>query len=90
MTANSRPRITIIGAGLVGSLLATLLAQRASGDLADHDVYLCGPPQMIDACLEVLSARGVPAAQIHFDKFLDSGHAAAALHGSAVAEAGSG
>ncbi|HXE67192.1 MAG TPA: NAD(P)/FAD-dependent oxidoreductase [Rhodanobacteraceae bacterium] len=28
MTANSRPRITIIGAGLVGSLLATLLAQR--------------------------------------------------------------
>ncbi|HXE66916.1 MAG TPA: FAD-dependent monooxygenase, partial [Rhodanobacteraceae bacterium] len=28
MTANTRPRITIIGAGLVGSLLATLLAQR--------------------------------------------------------------
>jgi NAD(P)H-flavin reductase/ferredoxin len=71
-------------------LVPALLAQRTSGDLADHDVYLCGPPQMIDACLEVLSARGVPAAQIHFDKFLDSGHAAAALHGSAVAEAGSG
>jgi len=28
MTANTRPRTTIIGAGLVGSLLATLLAQR--------------------------------------------------------------
>jgi propane monooxygenase reductase component len=33
------------------------------------DVYLCGPPAMIDAALELLNSRGVPQEQIYFDKF---------------------
>jgi propane monooxygenase reductase subunit len=37
--------------------------------LAECDVYLCGPPPMIDAALELLESRGVPREQIHFDKF---------------------
>jgi propane monooxygenase reductase subunit len=37
--------------------------------LAECDVYLCGPPPMIDAALELLESRGVPQEQIHFDKF---------------------
>jgi propane monooxygenase reductase subunit len=37
--------------------------------LADCDVYLCGPPPMIDAALELLESRDVPREQIHYDKF---------------------
>jgi propane monooxygenase reductase subunit len=38
-------------------------------DLASCDVYLCGPPPMIDAALALLESRGVPQEQIHYDKF---------------------
>lgn len=37
--------------------------------LASCDIYLCGPPPMIDAALELLSSQGVPQEQIYFDKF---------------------
>jgi propane monooxygenase reductase subunit len=37
--------------------------------LASCDVYLCGPPPMIDAALALLESRGVPQEQIHYDKF---------------------
>ncbi len=33
------------------------------------EAYLCGSPAMIDACIEVLSAKGVPADLIFYDKF---------------------
>jgi propane monooxygenase reductase component len=39
------------------------------GALAECDVYLCGPPPMIDAALELLESRAVPPEQIHYDKF---------------------
>jgi len=42
---------------------------RHEDDLAACDVYLCGPPPMIDAALELLEARGVPSEQIFYDKF---------------------
>lgn len=64
--------------GLIPPLMGELVTQ----ELAAHDVYLCGPPAMIDACLEVLAARGVSAEHIHFDKFLDSGHTAVGTSGS--------
>jgi propane monooxygenase reductase subunit len=43
-------------------------------DRGDHefelvDVYLCGPPPMVDAAQELLLRRGVDEARIHFDKF---------------------
>ena len=34
--------------------------------------YLCGPPPMIDAAIEVLKQQGVSKEDIHFDKFLDA------------------
>jgi propane monooxygenase reductase subunit len=43
------------------------------GSFADCDAYLCGPPAMIDAVTELLVARGVRAANIHFDAFVPTG-----------------
>ncbi len=34
---------------------------------ADHDVYLCGPPAMVDQCAGALQALGVPASRLHHD-----------------------
>lgn len=42
---------------------------RHESALADSDIYLCGPPPMIDAALGLLGSAGVPNEQIHFDKF---------------------
>ena len=33
------------------------------------DVYLCGPPPMMDAAVAALTADGVPADQIHLERF---------------------
>jgi NAD(P)H-flavin reductase/ferredoxin len=49
--------------------------------LAQHHAYLCGPPLMIDACVEVLTKGGIDTTHIHFDKFLDQSH----LNASTVA-----
>jgi len=38
-------------------------------DLSDHDVYLCGPPPMIQAAKAAFSAQGLPAAQLFYDSF---------------------
>lgn len=37
--------------------------------LENKEFYLCGPPEMIDAAMEVLIKHGVPKEQIYFDKF---------------------
>ena len=39
-----------------------------------HHAYLCGPPPMVDAALEVLKNAGVDSGHIHYDKFLDASH----------------
>lgn len=49
-------------------LVTEVLEDRETG-LGDCDVYLCGPPPMIDAALPLLSALGVPDDQVFFDKF---------------------
>jgi CDP-4-dehydro-6-deoxyglucose reductase len=41
-------------------------------DWAKTQAYLCGPPPMIDAAIEVLKHEGVSKEDIHFDKFLDA------------------
>jgi predicted ferric reductase len=38
-------------------------------DLADHDIYVCGPPGMTDAVIRELRAAGVPRPQIHHESF---------------------
>ncbi|MCW2526361.1 MAG: Oxidoreductase FAD-binding region [Pseudonocardiales bacterium] len=45
------------------------VVERHESSLPDSEIYLCGPPPMIDAALGLLSSSGVPAEQIHFDKF---------------------
>lgn len=38
-------------------------------DIADRDVYVCGPPAMVDAVCRRLTMLHVPPAQIHFERF---------------------
>jgi predicted ferric reductase len=38
-------------------------------DIADRDVFLCGPPPMMNAVLRSLRALGVPRSQTHFERF---------------------
>jgi predicted ferric reductase len=45
------------------------LLRRHLPDLADHDVYLCGPPGMTSAVHDELRAARVPRRQIHHESF---------------------
>ncbi|WP_327699433.1 ferredoxin reductase family protein [Streptomyces sp. NBC_00459] len=38
-------------------------------DIADRDVFLCGPPPMMNAVLRSLRDLGVPKSQTHFERF---------------------
>jgi CDP-4-dehydro-6-deoxyglucose reductase len=38
-------------------------------DLSGHDLYMAGPPPMVNAGREAFGAAGMPAAQMHFDSF---------------------
>jgi predicted ferric reductase len=38
-------------------------------DIADRDVYLCGPPEMTDAVLVALRTAGVPRRRVHHESF---------------------
>jgi propane monooxygenase reductase subunit len=58
------------GDGVEGETgLVTQVLERCEENLTDCDVYLCGPPPMIDAALPLLDALGVPKEQIFYDKF---------------------
>ncbi len=49
--------------------LITEVVARHFDDCAHADAYLCGSPGMIDACVKVLTDRGLPMKNIFFDKF---------------------
>lgn len=55
--------------GFITELIASV-----GSNLRQHQVYLCGPPAMIDAAIEELTRYGVARDQIFFDKFLDRSH----------------
>lgn len=38
-------------------------------DIASRDVYVCGPPAMVDAVCRRLALLGVPAGRVHFERF---------------------
>ncbi len=57
-------------AGLRGMVTEHIATQAL--DWANTQAYLCGPPPMIDAAIEVLKQQGVSEDDIHFDKFLDA------------------
>lgn len=56
--------------------IADHLADVLGDALATQQAYLCGPPAMVDSCATALTDAGVPAAEIHADRFLDQSHCA--------------
>ena len=53
--------------GETGLITDVVGRHMTSGD--NVEAYLCGSPGMIDACIEVLSNKGVPEELIYYDKF---------------------
>lgn len=50
--------------------LVTEVLDRKQTSWLGAEGYLCGPPAMVDAAIEVLVRRGVPVERIFFDKFV--------------------
>ena len=53
---------------LQGQIDATAIAKLVP-DAAGRDAYVCGPPPMMDAVTDELKSIGVPARQIHTERF---------------------
>jgi propane monooxygenase reductase subunit len=52
--------------------LITDIVDRLEGDLTGVEAYLCGPPPMVDAAIELLQGKGVSEADTFYDKFTTS------------------
>lgn len=52
--------------------LVTEILDRLSGNLRGSEAYLCGPPAMIDAAIEILRAKGMFSSRIRYDKFVST------------------
>jgi propane monooxygenase reductase subunit len=55
--------------------LITDVMRRRETDLSRADAYVCGPPPMVEAALELLPALGVADKRIFYDKFTTTGSA---------------
>jgi propane monooxygenase reductase subunit len=53
--------------------LITEVLRSKESDLGKTDAYVCGPPPMVEAALELLPALGVPDKRIFYDKFTTTG-----------------
>jgi propane monooxygenase reductase subunit len=53
--------------------LITDVLRRQETDLSRTDAYVCGPPPMVEAALELLPVLGVPDKRIFYDKFTTTG-----------------
>ncbi|MGW3959013.1 FAD-binding oxidoreductase [Amycolatopsis sp. NPDC005003] len=51
----------------------TDVLRRAGVDLTGSDAYVCGPPPMVEAALELLPALGVDGKRVFYDKFTTTG-----------------
>jgi propane monooxygenase reductase subunit len=49
--------------------LITDVVLRLEEEMGEVDVYLCGPPPMVDAAIAMLDQKGVPESRIYYDKF---------------------
>jgi len=43
--------------------------QRLVPDVAERDVFLCGPPPMMSAVVKALTELGVPTGKVHYERF---------------------
>jgi propane monooxygenase reductase subunit len=55
--------------------LITDVLRRAETDLTGADAYVCGPPPMVEAAVELLPVLGVADKRIFYDKFTTTGEA---------------
>jgi propane monooxygenase reductase subunit len=53
--------------------LITDVIKRHETDLTGADAYVCGPPPMVEAAMDVLTALGVDEKHIYYDKFTTTG-----------------
>ena len=53
--------------------LITEVVKRHESDLSEADAYVCGPPPMVEAAMETLSALGAPDKHVYYDKFTTTG-----------------
>ena len=58
--------------GLVTDYLKSAYVDTGKLALGEAQGYLCGPPPMIDAAIEVMVDQGMKKDNIYFDKFLDA------------------
>jgi len=56
--------------------LITDVLRRHEEKIDGADVYICGPPPMVEAALEILPALGANEKRIFFDKFTTTGEPA--------------
>jgi ferredoxin-NADP reductase/ferredoxin len=63
------------------------IADALRGDVeGDHDVYMCGPPGLLDAAEAALTARGVDPARIFTERFTTAAEAAPRAGGDGARE----
>jgi len=74
--AEALPRFSFVAAlseetGAAGTEhgLITDVVDRLETDLSGADAYLCGPPPMVEAAIELMAAKGVPEGRVFYDKF---------------------
>lgn len=74
--AEALPRFSFVpalseeaGAGKAEEGLITDVVDRLEGDLSGADAYLCGPPPMVEAAIELMAAKGAPEGRVFYDKF---------------------
>lgn len=65
--ALSEPRRNDRWGGEVG--LITQVAEKYIDSTRENEVYLCGPPPMIETAIRVLNRKGVKPENIYYDKF---------------------
>ena len=66
----SEPEPASLWSGEIG--LVTSAIERQAGNLRVAEAYLCGPPAMIDAAIEVLRRKGMFSSRIRYDKFVST------------------
>jgi ferredoxin-NADP reductase len=55
--------------GLTGHISAEIIRQEADSVLKQADVYLCGPPMMMQSVENALELLGVDKRKIHYERF---------------------
>lgn len=55
--------------GEKGRLDSPMIERLCGGDLPERAFYVCAPPALMDGVIKCLRAHGVPAKNIHFERF---------------------